>query len=185
MKKHLVTTAMAVLLSAAAASTASAQDGFAIQHFNPAANQANNGFVLQGAETLEHLQFSGGLLANYADAPLVFRNKLDGEIIRKVIENQLVTDVHAALGLFGVVELGLVMPVIWLQQGASISNLPNSFDDVGIGVGDLRIVPKITLFNTASNKDTRKGVGLALLADFYVPTGDTAAYQGGEFRAEP
>src|SRR5690554_4367297 len=174
--------ASAALLSAAAATAADAK-GFAVQHFNPAPNQADNGFVLQGAEVLQHTQFHVGVLGNYASNPLVLRNS-SGDVVQSIISRQLVTDVHMAIGLFDRLEIAAALPVIWLQDGKNTPLLSNGFDDAAIGVGDLRLMPKLTLFNKV-REDSLRRVGMALLADFYIPIGDSEVYQGGEFRVEP
>src|SRR5690625_2378447 len=105
-----------------------------------------------------------------------------------IVSRQLVTDIHAAVGLFDRLEIGLSVPVVWLQDGGEGPITGQDFSKNGIGVEDLRLVPNLMLFQKFTDPQDEgnyRGVGMALLADFHLPIGNGDAYQGGEFRAQP
>src|SRR5690625_1439140 len=97
-----------------------------------------------------------------------------------IVSRQLVTDIHAAVGLFDRLEIGLSVPVVWLQDGGEGPITGQDFSKNGIGVEDLRLVPKLMLFqkfNDPQDEGNYRGVGMALLADFHLPIGNGDAYQ--------
>lgn len=178
--------ALALATASAFSLSASAQtavEGFASQHLNPAPNQRDNGYAVHSAQTLTPNQWHAGILFNYADDPLRVGDGNDWRAYR-LTSGQFVSDIHGAIGLFRGFELGMAIPVIWVHNGDDLTT-PLGVDNsgVGIGAGDIRIVPKYTFFDRAHGRD--KGSALALLLDFYVPSGDEETFRGGELRAEP
>lgn len=104
-------TAASLALASLAVTGVADAKGFAVQQFNPAANQADNGFVLQSARTLTQGAWHIGALTNYADDPLILRNS-SGDRVRNIISRQLVSDLHFSLGIIDRLELGVVLPVV-------------------------------------------------------------------------
>lgn len=157
-------------------------EGFSSQHMNTAANQGSNAFSLHTAETLGSNQWHAGLLFNYADDPLRVGDGNDWRAYG-VTTGQLTSDLHAAIGLFNGFEVGIVIPVIWAHNGDNVAALGVDNSDVGIGIGDLRLSPKFTIFDRAPGRAA--GSALAIVADIYFPSGDESTFRGGEFRGEP
>lgn len=166
----------------AMATSASAQDGFDVQLFRPMPGQTVNHFTVSSALILEHLDWEIGVLANFADDPLVLRSDSDERLVN-VVEHQLALDVMLAIGFFDRLELGVDLPIVLLQESQDAPQIAYTATE-GAGVGDLRIVPRLLLFSTESDDDPW-GASLGLLASFFVPIGSQDAFQGEGFRAEP
>ncbi|MBA2320039.1 MAG: OmpA family protein [Deltaproteobacteria bacterium] len=147
--------------------------------------------VTESSTTLQNLQVGVGLWGNYSDDPLVMR--WNGERVigpgptfpDGLIDRRTVTDFHAGFGIADLFALMIDLPVVVWQDGFEpasevtgdpVANLQSA------GLGDLRIHPKFVVV------DIHEGypVGLAVLADFVVPTGNKRSFIGdGLFSATP
>ncbi len=171
-----------IILAALAISNTAAAEGFDLQQFHPAPNLEENFFTAQSGAVVPHLEMSGFLLFNYANAPLVRRND-QGERVESIVAYQGTTHLMFSVGLLDRLELGLDIPLIVLQDGTNVPGAVNP-EEGGYGIGDIRLVPKVQLYtNRAEAGD--QGLGLALVLDTHLPTGDGAALQGGDFRIGP
>lgn len=188
MRKHFGISLIAGLLLACFSSSALAQgnERFSTEQFAPQPSQFTNFFTVASPQVLEAWRFELSLLAVYADDPLVIRlpngDRLnDGDLIA----NQLVGNVMASIGLGGIMDLGIVLPIFLIQQGDDpiVAGVAEPVDN-NVGIGDLRIVPKINLLNQDTFEDPG-GFQLGILADITIPTGDEENFQGGGFSAEP
>lgn len=109
-----------------------------IVHFQPAAGP-HNYIVTDHPAVLEHLQPSFWILGSYGLDPLVYRDEA-GNITRRVVDHAVTADATFAIGLFERFELGLGLPVVYL-------NGPG-FDGQGLSSftpGDLRLLGKVLL----------------------------------------
>jgi outer membrane protein OmpA-like peptidoglycan-associated protein len=154
---------------ASMANTASAQDGGAVeldaQNFRPAVGPYSI-FSVETADTLDHLQPTGGLLLNYASEPLVLEPEDGTET--SIIDQQLAMHVYAGIGLIDRVQLDLEMPVYFVNDGAFGEQQVE-----GSRLGDLSFRPKVMIL---SSKDGP--VGLGAQVDLTLPTGDPEAFVG-------
>jgi outer membrane protein OmpA-like peptidoglycan-associated protein len=161
-------------------------DRFSTEQFAPQPSQFTNFFTVASPQVLEAWRFEMSLMAVYADDPLVVRlpdgTRLEGG---DIIANQLVGNVMASVGLGGIIDIGVVLPVFLIQEGDNpvVADVTDPVDN-NVGIGDLRIVPKINLVNQDTYDDPG-GFQLGILADISVPTGDEDNFQGGGFSAEP
>ena len=161
-----------------------AQDGrFDVQRFRPMPGQRNNFFTQASSEILPHLSWEIGLLVNYADDSLVVRQD-DETVIGRLVGSQLTANVVGNFSLVERLEIGLDVPVILFQSGEFVELLPGADAEGGLGIGDIRVVPKVTLWEQAT-EDEPWGFGLALAVDGYVPLGRDEDYQGEGFRIHP
>ncbi len=135
---------------------------------------------MSGAEVSPHLSWSSMLLFNYGHNSLV-RNDSNGNRVNSLVEHHGTAHLLLSLGLLDVLEIGLDVPLIVLQQG---SGLPVGLEQASFGIGDVRVVPKLQIFSTRERYDSN-GVALALLVDTHLPTGDSTSLQGGDFRIGP
>lgn len=110
-----------------------------IVHFQPAAGP-HNYIVTNHPAVLEHLKLSGWLLGSYAYEPLVERDA-DGNPLRRVVAHAATADATLALGLFDRFEIGIGLPVAYLNG--------DGFDDANrlnaAAIGDVRLMGKVLL----------------------------------------
>ncbi|TVR02788.1 MAG: hypothetical protein EA398_06965 [Deltaproteobacteria bacterium] len=158
-------------------------EGFDLQQFHPMPDQRNNYFGTASATVAPHLAWSAMALFNYANDPLVLRDA-DGERIESLVSQTGTLHLLFSLGLLDVLELGVDLPMIALQDGTAFPNGGLALEDSSFGLGDLRLVPKVRLFSTQEHP-LDSGVALALLVDLHLPTGDEDSLQGGDFRVGP
>lgn len=171
--------AAAVMLSGVAG--VQAEEGFDLQQFNPMPDQSRNFFSASSAEVAPHLSWSAMALFNYAHKPLVLRDA-DDKRVGTVIDSQSTINLLGSIGLFGIGELGLDVPVVVHQPAGDTTVAGLDVSEAGAGIGDIRLVPKVQLFNT--REDARDGgAALALVGDVWLPTGQSSALQGGDLRA--
>src|SRR5699024_9187451 len=100
--------------------------------------------------------------------PLV--RTVNGERVERLVEHQATAHALLSLGLFDRFELGLDVPVLVWQEGEALPGSGVNPQDGGLGIGDIRVVPKVQLFSTREDADD-SGVALALLVDAHIPTG--------------
>ena len=171
----------AVLLSVP---TAHAQESlptsFQVEQFEPLHAQGTNALNLAKSEVLNELTPSFGVFVHYVDDPLELVDE-DGVTQARVVGSQLKAELWAALGLFGIADLGLVMPLVLTQSGDASSFFENAAIS-GFTTSDLRIVPKLRVLDPES----AAGVGIALMGTVWVPTGDDGSFNSeGTVRGEP
>ncbi|MFT6397060.1 MAG: hypothetical protein ACJAYU_001806 [Bradymonadia bacterium] len=157
------------------AQTADAQtaEGFSTQQFNPNPTQSLNLFNVASARILGNAQWGMGLLADYADDPLV--TNADGDTLG-IVHSQLVLNAVASVGLGDRLEVGIAVPGVLYQDGENIPGLVDG-SEAGAGLGDPRFALKVLVFNNDS-ADSPGGAGLAILVDTFIPLGDPNAFQG-------
>ena len=183
-------TALCATAAFGLASGAAAQSGVSVQQFEPQPSQFRNYFTVAAPQVVEAWRFELGLLADYADDPLVLRRSSDGRRIEDgdIVGQMITTNVMGVIGLGGIMDLGIAVPIVMLQRGDSpLAGGGTPLDGDGrapVGVGDLRLVPKIQLYN-ADTIENPGGFSLGLLVDLTLPTGDADLYRGGVFSAEP
>ncbi len=181
----LVTTAVVACLVAAviAPRGADASEGFEPRQFHPMPDQSVNFFGTASAKVPDHMQWSASLMLGYGHNPLVWRNE-QGERVDSLVGHQTNAHLMGAVGLIDWFEIGLDLPLILTQSGSSIDGVDISGADGGVGLGDLRLVPKAQLFSTREHPGD-SGVAAAVLIDLHLPTGNAEHLQGGDFRAGP
>lgn len=151
----------------------STSPGLNIQNFEPTPSPYGI-FGVDSAQSIASFEVAGGLMLNFAKDPLVLVP--EGGDAQPLVEDQLAGDVLFAIGLYDVVELGLDLPIYFLNE-AQIDNADLS----GATVGDMILRPKFTILNPEQNP-----VGLALYANVSFPTGDPEAFTGtGGFGVRP
>jgi outer membrane protein OmpA-like peptidoglycan-associated protein len=96
-----------------------------------------------------------GFFANYAINPLVVINQ-DDEIADRFISGRLGMDAIASVTIIDMLAIGVDIPFFVAQTG-------DDDPDIG-GLGDIRIVPKVQLF------DDRDLFGFGIVAELRVPT---------------
>jgi len=162
------------IASLAIAAPAAAQHGtIPTQQFAPAPGGDNNYVTVQGTGVLEAWRTAVGLYLNYAYEPLFLR-RTESEDRVALVENHLQLDLVAALGLFGVMEIGVAVPVtLWQKEGDPSGSLQPSALNSPV-VNDIRLYPKLSIVHDP------EGFGMALLALVTLPSGSPEDLQGNE-----
>lgn len=177
-------------------SLASAQDTIVadypldVERFRPVSDTYGYA-VTESATTLYHLQMGVGAWGNYSQDSLVLHwqgERLIGpspNFADALLDHRSVVNLQFGFGLFDRISLTMDAPIVAWQQGfepaAEGSSDPYA-DLLSSGMGDLRITPKVVLFDIHSGYP----VGLALLARASLPTGSERSFIGeGSATVEP
>ncbi len=163
---HRLFLTVAFFFSALVSSPALAQD---VQNFKPVAGTQGY-FSVDGARSLDHLEFVPSLYLGYAFEPLVNRNQ-DGSVNQSIVENLFSLDLLANFGLFNRLDLALNIPLHY-----TTGTVIGADGEDGIHLGDLRFTPKVRLVGFDEGADT--GVGLAFAVPVVAPTGRSEAFVG-------
>ena len=139
---------------------------FQLEHFEALGDSTKSHFNLSGAEVQAHRVFTGGLLCNYSNNPAIIEPEggVGGAIFRDVTR----CDVLASIGLFDRGSLSIALPMALSQSGERLEVLNLNDQQIeGAQLGDLRLTPKVRLFDRNS-----LGFAAALLTPVHFPTGD-------------
>lgn len=160
------------------AGSAFAQE-FELNRWRPASSLRYDYITLDGGRADMARGFELGLWLHYADDPLVAT--MDDEPFEKIVTGQLTAHVVAAFEFADRVRLGVDIPA-YLLQSTDRDDLVGR-DLSGGGIGDIRVTPKLELFD--GRADGSGGAALALVVPVWLPTGDGSRLQGEGFRGRP
>lgn len=142
MKKNLRLALLLPFAAAAAAAlspSAASAEGLAVDTFRPSTSPASL-FDLILPAPKPHLGWSAGAVLHYAHKPVTrqLTRWSDGEVIEEAspLRLRLTAELMASVGLFGILELGLGVPIVAYQAGEGAS--PGG-DIQPAGIGDPRI----------------------------------------------
>jgi len=160
--------------------SAEAQSLPAINHqiFRPAPGPADY-MVVYGSGITAQNDWTAGFYLNYADTPLKMRSINNPEA--HVLDAVLAADVVASFGLFGIAEVGAVLPVTLLQTSEDLLPLTTNRDQTGVGSN-----PTLSSFALSDPRINLKfeflsildGIGVSGITSFYLPLGDTENLAG-------
>ena len=152
--------------------TAQAQNvRFDVQNFRPTPGPRDLVIVPQ-SQPLSHLSGSIGAYLSFAFDPLVLLDQNEQRTL-DVVKNRLQLDLMGALGIKDFMELGLVMPVILLQQSGNLESLGSEGSIQSTVLGDLALLAKFTFLRRRSYA---KGFGIAMVNRVNFPTGKREAF---------
>jgi OOP family OmpA-OmpF porin len=148
------------------------------QLFQPAIGPQNF-LTVEGAEVPEHKRLSFGLTLNYQQRPYtIFTQTPNASGETHVVANQFVSELDAAIGLFGRYQVGIGVPFTFYLDGDEVNSMgmPANLHLVETGIGDIRLQGKAHLA-TLGDEDQ---YDLGLSAGLTLPTGHTQgrAYLG-------
>ncbi len=163
-----------------AATTAHAQvlcslTEFQVEIFEPQPAQGANLLNSVKSDVLQHLYLSFGVFAHYVEdlLELLARCEVNQDIVlSRLVESQMQLEPWAAFGLFDMVDVGLVVPLIGPQSGQSLSFFNREDSVGGFALGDMRLILKVRLLDL----DIAMGFRIALAANIYLPTGDADSF---------
>ncbi|MBK7537136.1 MAG: thrombospondin type 3 repeat-containing protein [Myxococcales bacterium] len=110
-----------------------------------------------------------------ANDPLTLTTASDGERVGSLVKNRFGGELGGSMVVLPYLAVAIDLPLILAQdRDSTLGGVTTMLDDIGgVGVGDLRISPKLRLLRRA-----RSGVDLALRAQLTLPTGSTDNYRG-------
>ncbi|WP_309242985.1 Ig-like domain-containing protein [Hyalangium versicolor] len=157
--------------------TSPASQKIDVQQYKPAPG-AYDVLGLHSARVNGNWGWNLGLSVNYAKDPLtVLDPRQDNAVAYKLVANQLTVDILGAIALFDRFEIGLAVP--FTSQTSQSGDSPIFSDDVGkSGLGDVRVVPKASLYSSG-------GLTLGAAVPIHLPTGGDSGFLGGGFSVRP
>jgi len=138
-----------------------------VQHFQPNGDRLG-WFVTHSADTLELWQPAFGLWFSYGRNPFAYYR--DDDRVETVVSDLATLDLQGAVG-FGPADLAVDVPIHLFVGGDGRSAWGGAVD--GSAFGDLRLIPKVRLLDSAEHP-----VGLAVVAPFTLPTGNSERFAG-------
>lgn len=174
---------MVAALVASAPMGASAQ-GFESNRFHPAGSARHDYITAASGTAALPAVWELGLWLQYASSPLVARLPDGSEV--SVIDGQLVGHLVPNFAFGQYFRLSADIPFYLMQTSEDVSLAPTADIESG-GIGDIRIIPKLSLldgrYSDVGARET--GAALAFLVPISLPTGDPDRLQGEGFRLEP
>ena len=133
------------------------EPAFKLQRLSPTTGQYL--LSLESDRVRAHLGWSVALWVDYAHRPLAVRTVGSGSK-EPLIDGAMEIDVTGAIGLFDLVEVGLLVPVIPYRSGTGVDRRS---DLTAYSMGDLALRTKVALLHL-------QNFGLAVAVDLTVPT---------------
>lgn len=140
---------------------ASAQD---VQNFRPAAGTWNY-LSAQSAQTAPRGALVPSLYLNYGRNPYTLRDT-SGEVTDAIVSSMITADLLAVYGITDWLDLSVALP--FSQVGGGV-DLTGASRGAGFAVGDIRLMPKATVFDVGLIK-------LAVAIPVSLPSGDAASF---------
>ncbi len=173
----LVALAFATTLVATANAAEPRTSGVDVQHFRP----GGGGFDflgISGGFLAPHLDVNAALLFHHSDVLLLHQRQKD-DPRQPVLKSQDILEVMGSIAFLDRLELGIAIPLVLGQStGSGFGLTPGLEAPGGATIGDIRVTPKVKLF------ETRRQFALTLAAPLTLPTGsDFGGY--GSFIATP
>jgi hypothetical protein len=140
-----------------------------------------------GSGSLPPLGYSLALLGSYGDKPLTLENASTHSELGSLTGSTGTFTFLGAVGLGSGIDLGVSIPMHRVAASSGLGvGAPAAVNELRVTssqlvLGDVRLVPRWTLL--ARERDV--GLGVAVLAQLYLPTGDNSVYAGESLRLEP
>jgi outer membrane protein OmpA-like peptidoglycan-associated protein len=122
------------------------------------------------ADVLDHLELRAFLVVQHLSRPLGVVDE-DNKWLRSLVDNRQQIDVGAAFGLFGRLELALMLPIVVHQLGEYPGQRMGTTAPAGLG--QLLFQPRVAIL-----KEDTAPLGLAVSLPLSFPTGNSDAYMG-------
>lgn len=165
--------ALVGLLFAPLCAVAQSSTGMVVDRLAPMPGRRGNVVNLATSEVHPHFATDLGLTMHYIDTPLRLVPVDSTHRASDIVANQLKADLAGTIGLFDWASLTLAMPLVLQQSGGDLAALGEPGQSIrGVAAGDFRVLPKVQLLNPSR----ALGVGVAVMAPLYLPTGDTQSF---------
>ena len=172
-------TLLAIAATSFSADEVSAQDGIALNRFDPS-DRGSDWFSTDSLDLRGSGRFSVGVVGDWSHKPLVLYDKTSGDEIKVLVGNQLFAHVGASLTMWDRLRFAVNLPIAAVNSGDKGSASGYALSD-GFGIGDIRVGADVRLLGTYG------GVfSAALGAQVHIPTGKASAFLGdGKARIVP
>jgi outer membrane protein OmpA-like peptidoglycan-associated protein len=177
---------LACLAAMTVAASAHAQDRFDVEALDPVTSTAGSVLNVFGARTLERGAYTLALQASYGRKPLSIESAA-GDDLGDLVGSVGTLQVLGTFGLSERLDIGVGIPLHRTSAGSAYQVAPPlsvqaaSLDKSKVALGDIRVVPRVNLYEHAGPG----GFDVALLASLWLPTGSDASYAGESLRVEP
>jgi hypothetical protein len=134
------------------------------QLFQPAIGPQNY-LTVEGADVAEHKRLSFGLSLNYQQRPYsVFTSGTGASTETHLVDNQLTSELDAAIGLFNRFQVGIGIPFTFFLDGDEVDAMgaPNGLHLRETGIGDIRLEGKAHLATLGRDDQYDVGVSAGL-----------------------
>jgi outer membrane protein OmpA-like peptidoglycan-associated protein len=177
--------ALCALVLCTSASVARAQGRFDVETFEPAPAPSGSVLDVYGARTLPRRAYAVSVMGSYGRTPLSVESP-SGDRLGDLVGSITTLQLLGAVGISERLDVGVGLPLHRAARGSRFASPPPAvaaavLTDSTVALGDLRLVPRLRLYHQAADR----GLGLALLVQLYLPTGDDDAYAGEPLRVEP
>lgn len=173
----LATSSLALAAIISISSPLFAQQTIDVQNFRPALGPRAI-YSVEGADTLDHMKPSAGVMLNYASQPLLLTLRRDGrEKTLPVVDQQLGLNLMMGLGLFDFLQLDFVIPIYPVNDGdtSELYSDARAGEFGGLRSGDLALRLKGTILSSEAEDND---FGLAFALEGRLPTGDASTFVG-------
>ena len=168
-----------IALLACVAGDATAEDGFALNRFEPA-EQGSAWFALESLDFRGHGRFALGVVGDYAYQPLVLYDEADNKV-QAVLSDQLYAHVGVSAVWWDRLRLSASFPVVLVSTSEAPSpGVPTVDVATGANFGDLRFGADVRVLGRYGDF-----ISLALGTHVHAPTGSSSAFTGGKWQAQP
>jgi OmpA-OmpF porin, OOP family len=163
------------LLCASGAAHAQAQSGFAIDRFEPS-DRGSEWFVLESVDWSGSFRPALGLVADFANRPLVVYDRESGDARNAIVENQLFFHVGGSVTVIDRLRFALSLPIVLTQSGelGTIGEMTFTPPDT-TAIGDLRLSAAVRALGRPGGA-FNLGFGVSV----FLPTGNREQYSGDE-----
>jgi OmpA-OmpF porin, OOP family len=179
-RARLAGLALTSLLASFAQRSSAAEEGFALNRFEPA-ERDSAWFALESLDLRGHGRWSTGVVGDWAHRPLVIYDSAGNEL-QALLRDQLYAYVGGSVVFWDRLRLSVSFPLVLVStSGASNPGAPTLDVASGTSVGDLRLGADVRVFGEYGDV-----VIVALGAHVYAPTGSSTAMTGdGKLRVQP
>ncbi len=164
-RTRLVVSVLIALCGVPRASAQGLPTGINVQQLRPSWGSGQI-FGVDTTQVLEHLQIGVGVWTILADDPLTVRAPGGTERVGSIVSRQLDLAVAVGLGLFDLLDLGVVVPMVPFRTGDTVISGVSIPDVSGFAMGDVRVGTRLRVYG-----DPRGIFRLGLRLDVGIPTG--------------
>jgi OOP family OmpA-OmpF porin len=172
------TLAIATLASVPSVAAAQTAPSIDVRTWRPSSDPAAN-LVFEPVATQGPWQWSVGVWASVAQAPVVLRDASSSDVAVRPLAHLYASDIVASLGIGERAQIGVDVPTYVWQDGDQ--HLDPGIVSGGVvptsGLGDIALHAKARLIGDVEHGPPH-GLGLAALGTFTLPTGEQASFMG-------